>query len=255
MLLFLVTACGGMTRQLARDATPTAVETGLRTASSERSQRVLLDAIEPERVEEATEKLASGATDGFIRVLSEEERQERLSRAIAPMVNSMVDTAVHQALSDETLERVRALAKQATLGFQDAIDEVKAQKEQGALPTDQGNVLEAVNDVAESGDKTLYIVGAVATGLLGLLVVGTVWALRRKRQYEDEASSRDKKLEEIRRILAEEHGPSPSGGGSTREGPGTLEDPERFRQALRRLAEERTAQLQRLFKPSSGPAR
>lgn len=246
-LLFAVSGCGGMTRQVVRNATPTAVQTGLATATSDESQDMIVESLEPERVEEATERIAAGTTDGLVNALGEEERQERLTQAVAPMVSSMVDTAINQALNDENLERVRALAKQATLGFQDAIDEVKTQKDDGTIPADKGNVLEAVNDVAESGDVTLYALGAVAALLALVLIIGAVLAVRRKRKYEYEASLRDKALDEISRILADgQRGTNLEANGHDRDRDDSeaVGDPERLREALRRLAEQRSATQQ-----------
>jgi len=241
LILVVLTAagCGGMTRTVARNATPAAVDSGLRAVTSDEHQQLVVDAIDEDRVQDATEKLASGTTDGLVDALGEPERQERLTQAVAPMVSSMIDTAINQALTDGNLERVRALAKQATLGFQDAIDEVKSQKESGQLPKNKGNVLEAVNDVAESGDTTLYILGGAAAVLLLLLAFGVVWALRRKRKYEYEARLRDQALNEISRILAEDQGASASDHDEPEQQ--TKDDgghPQRLREALRRLAEQ-----------------
>ncbi len=244
-LLSLVVAfasgCGGMTRQIARNATPAAVDSGLQAATTDQNQERLVDAIEPERVEEATVRLTSGATDGLVTALGNEERQERLAEAVGPMVASMVDTAINQALSDENLERVRALAKEATLGFQDAIDEVEAQKETGEIPEDEGNVLETMNDVADHSDTILYALGAAAALLFLVLVGVTVWAVRKRKKYETEARMRDQALDEISRLLSDDDraGQDSRGNGQhpPKGEPGG--DPERLRQALRRLAEQR----------------
>src|SRR5690606_2586286 len=135
--------------------------------------------IDPEMVEEATEKTVSGSMDGMVAALSEEERQEQLAAAMRPLVASLVDSSVDSALNDENLARIRELAKQATLGFQDAIDEVQEQKEEGTIPQDEGNVLTAADEVAESGDVVLYVLGALALVLALLLIAGTWWALRK----------------------------------------------------------------------------
>lgn len=243
VVVLAAAGCGGMTRQVARNATPAAVDSGLRAVTSDESQQLVVDSIDEERVQAATEKLASGTTDGLVESLGEEERQARLTEAMAPMVSSMVDTAMNQALNDANLERVRALAKQATLGFQDAIDEVKSQKESGELPKDKGNVLEAVDDVAESGDTTLYILGAVAAALLLALALGAVWALSRKRKYEYEASLRDRALDEISRILAEDQGAPVSDKDVPEQAKDEGGHPERLRQALRRLAEQKGSRV------------
>jgi hypothetical protein len=229
-----------MTRSVARNATPAAVESGIEEATSAANQETIVQSIDPERVEEATEKVAAGATDGLVDAMSAPPRQERLTQAMEPVVAAMVNTAVESALSEEQLARIRELAKQATLGFQDAIDEVKTKKEQGILPEDQGNVLEAVDDVAESGNITLYLVGALAGLLFLLLVGGIIWAIRRKRRYEFEAGSREAALAEVGRILSDEQfrADAEAQGGN---GHDPLSDAERLRLAARRLEQQKLA--------------
>jgi|GEM_PF-5149894 len=174
-------ACSGVTKQVARDATPVAVDSGIEAGVSDKNQEAVVQAIEPERVERATEKVAAGATDGWTNAMGEEERQARVAAAMAPIVASLVHESLETALSDEQLARVRELAKQATLGFQDAIDEVTEKRDQGAMPLSKGNVLEAVDQIAESGGTALYVVGALAFVLAVLLGAGATWALGRRR--------------------------------------------------------------------------
>lgn len=230
------TGCSSLTKQVARDATPVAVQSGMKTVMSDENQQATVEAIDPERVEQATEKLAAGATDGLVNALGEEERQERMAEALEPMVSSIVDTAMAQALSDDQLLRVRELAKQATLGFQDAIDEVKTKKEQGTIPEDQGNVLETADDLAETGDVTFYLIAAFAALLFLILVVGAIWALRRKRKYELEGARRDQALDEITRLLAGRGyiAGDPPDTVKRNEG-GPIDDQERLGEAIRPL--------------------
>jgi hypothetical protein len=213
------------------------VDSGIETVSSEENQRELVKAVDPEIVEEATRKTVSGSTDGLIAALSEEERQEQLAAAMRPLVASMVDTSVDSALNDGNLARIRELAKQATLGFQDAIDEVEQQKEEGKIPEDKGNVLKAADQVAEGGDTILYVLGALAAVLAALLVAGTLWALRRKRGYEEDSARRDREIAQIAQMLASEGlGPAQTEDGS-KNGDAELSDEEVLRQAMRRVAD------------------
>jgi hypothetical protein len=175
-------ACSAVTRQVARDATPAAVDSGIQAGTSDKNQEALVEAIEPERVEEATEKLAAGAADGWTDAMEDDQRQARIVEAVAPVVTSLVDESMEAVLSEEHLARIRELAKQATLGFQDAIDEVAEQRDQGTIPSDQGNVLEAVDRVAEGGDTAIYVIGAIAVLLAVLAGAGVGWAFGRKRQ-------------------------------------------------------------------------
>jgi hypothetical protein len=176
-------ACSGVTKQVARDATPVAVDAGIQAGVSDENQEAVVAAIEPERVERATEKLAAGMADGWVNAMTEEERQARVTAALSPVVASLVHESMQTALSDEQLLRVRELAKQATLGFQDAIDEVTEKRDRGTIPADEGNVLEAVDQIAEGGGTAIYVVGALAFVLALLLGAGGMWALGRRRQH------------------------------------------------------------------------
>jgi len=204
LLALICCSCSAVTKKVARDATPEAIEAGLEAGTSEETQEKLVEAIEPERVEQATEKLAAGATDGWASAMGEDERQARVAAAVTPVVASLVQESMQTALGDEHLVRIRELAKQATLGFQDAIDEVAQKREEGAIPSDRGNVLEAVDKVAEGGDRWLYALGALAALLAALLGAGIAWAIGRKRRYDREAARRDQALEAALRVLERE---------------------------------------------------
>jgi hypothetical protein len=234
---FSCLGCGSLTKQVARNATPVAVESGMKTALSDESQDAVVEAIDSERVEHATEKFAAGTIDGFVNALAEEERQERLAGSMEPMVSSLVNTAMAEALSDEQLLRIRELAKQATLGFQDAIDEVKTKKERGTIPEDQANVLEAADDLAETGDVTLYSLATLAALLFFLLVAGAIWALRGRRKYELEGTRRDQAVDEITRILVSNgFGPADARDVHKHNESTATDAPEPLREAIRRLA-------------------
>ncbi len=127
--------------------------------------------------------------------------------------------------------------EQATLGFQDAIDEVNQQKENGTIPEDEGNVLKAADDVAEGGDAVLYVLAALAAIFAVLLVAGALWALRRKRSYEKESDRRDREIARIAQMLASEGlGPAPNSPSSETDDE-QLTDEEVLRQAMRHVAE------------------
>src|SRR5688572_16705419 len=83
------TGCGAMTRSVARNATPAAVESGIEEVASAKNQETIVQSIDPERVEEATEKVAAGATDGLVEAMSAPPRQERITQAMEPVVAAM----------------------------------------------------------------------------------------------------------------------------------------------------------------------
>jgi len=232
--------CGALTRQVARDATPAAVDSGIQAGVSDENQETIVQAIDPERVERATEKVAGAVTDGWTNAMDQDERQARIALAVTPVMAKLVSESIEVALTDEHLTRVRELAKQATLGFQDAIDEVSEQRDLGTIPSDRGNVLEAVDELAEGGQGTLYVIGAIALALAVLLGVGVVWALKRKRRHEQESVRQSQALAAAVRVLSrkgvpmDEEPASPSTDG--RPSADIQADVDLVRTAARRMA-------------------
>lgn len=236
-LVLTTSACGSLTKQVARDATPEAVDSGIEAALSEKNQDKVVAAVEPARVEQVTEKVVSGATDGFARSMNDEQRSAQVAAALVPVVHSLVDASVERALSDEHLGRIRELAKQATLGFQDAIDEVTSQRERGEIPEDQGNVLQAVDTLAKDGKTTLTLAGAAALGLGILLLIALAWAIARRHRYERDLAEHNRALEAAVRMLSERGAPLDEQRSSD-EGAESDADAELVRSAFQRIRQE-----------------
>lgn len=242
-LLVSSAACGSLTKQMARDATPEAIDSGIEAGLSERSQQKVVSAVEPARVEELTEKVVSGATDGWASAMSEEDRSARVAAALVPVVHSLVDASVERTLSDEHLARIRELAKQATLGFQDAIDEVAEQQERGEISADRGNVLRAVDTLAKDGATTLTVAGTTALGLGLLLVVGLAWAIARRHRYERDLTERNRALEAAVRMLSQRGTPlEQAPDHTTASDSGAEPDAELVRSAVQRIRHEHPEQ-------------
>jgi len=230
---FLFSAgCASLTKKVARDATPEAINSGIQAGVSEENQEAIVNSIEPDRIEQATEQVAAATTDGWTQAMASQDRQADITQAIAPIVAALVDQSVDRALSDEHLARIRELAKQATLGFQDAIDEVSKKQESGEIPSDEGNVLEAVDNLAEEGGKTLYVVGAIAALLALLLALAVAWGFRRRRRYERELGRRNEALEAAMRLLAQHGMPFKAAPTAADSDPGETADAELVRSAL-----------------------
>ncbi len=88
----------------------------------------------------------------------------------------------------------REMAKEATLGFQEAIDETAQKKRAGQLGTDEGNVLDAANRAAQSSSSVVPIAIA-GFGGFALAVLGAIlWAGRRRRITRSDLASRDEAL-------------------------------------------------------------
>jgi hypothetical protein len=229
LVLGLTLGCGPAARGLARDTTPGIIEGGVEAIVDEETQKTLVRGIDEEIIAEKTDRLLSGALDGALRAL-DDERSEDLRRGVAALTGEIVDESFSRLTSDENRDKVRAgvrgmmrdmigavadqsreeldgknigamlsggtreLAKQATLGFQDAIDETRAKKEAGRLPDHRGNVLDAAGRAAEGWSTLLWLavagIAGFAVALLGVMLLRA----RRSRITRDELARRDDAL-------------------------------------------------------------
>ena len=89
---------------------------------------------------------------------------------------------------------VRLVTKEATLGFQDAVDQSAREKAEGEKNKHEGNVLSAVNKAAESGGSIIYIAAGVVAALVLALVVALIVMVRRRRLHQTEVAERDASL-------------------------------------------------------------
>lgn len=123
--------------------------------------------------------------------------REVVSSGFAQAREELGRTDVEGGMSDAT----RDLAKQMTLGFQDAIDENARRKRDGELSSDEGNVLDSVD---RAGSSLVWV--PIGAAVLALLVVGViasiVWAGRRVRATRADLAHRDQALEALMEVLA-----------------------------------------------------
>ena len=89
---------------------------------------------------------------------------------------------------------VRLVMKEATLGFQDAVDETAKRKADGEMNKHEGNVLSAVNKAAESGGSIVYIAAGVVAALVIGLAITLIVMTRRRRLHRTEVAERDASL-------------------------------------------------------------
>lgn len=154
-----------------------------------------------------------------------------ISRVVSGSVASAIDTSMSRMLAEPTQERVREvtrtlvgdvvrssfdaigegmgtpedrkkavgdlvheISKQATLGFQSAIDEARAKRDAKGAEGSDGSVLVAVGDAAKQG-KNIFFFVAIGLGVLTLALGALLaWALRRNRTRLAELSQRDDAL-------------------------------------------------------------
>jgi hypothetical protein len=154
-----------------------------------------------------------------------------ISRIVSGSVASAIDTSMSRMLAEPTQERVREvtktlvgdvvrssfdaigegmgtpedrkkavgdlvheISKQATLGFQSAIDEARVKRDAKGAEGSDGSVLVAVGDAAQQG-KNIFFFVAIGLGVMTLALGALLaWALRKNRSRMAELSQRDDAL-------------------------------------------------------------
>jgi hypothetical protein len=152
--------------------------------------------------------------DEAIARLSSEGNQEKVRATTRTLVKDVISAAMEQGeaeLRGEDLGGVfalgtRELAKQATLGFQDAIDETRAKKEAGHLSEKEGNVLDAAAKAAEGGPGFMWLGIAGAGGFAVALIGAILLTARRTRFSHAELARRDDALLVVARAIKSTEG-------------------------------------------------
>jgi hypothetical protein len=82
---------------------------------------------------------------------------------------------------------VHEIAKQATLGFQDALDDTRRDRANGMMSKEDGALIIAVG----TGDRILWTLG-IGLAILALgLAITLIWAIRKNRMRKSELEQRD----------------------------------------------------------------
>ncbi|MBI4954366.1 MAG: hypothetical protein HY908_20245 [Myxococcales bacterium] len=132
----------------------------------------------------------TGAFDATVDRVFGRESQLELRRLVHQVVvDSMAEIvrSVRQELGTKEEREAaigalaRTVAREATFGFQDAIDASRAGAAEGPTATGGGNVLTAMGDAAALGRNVLWVGGALVVVLLLGLVTAIVLLLRRGR--------------------------------------------------------------------------
>ncbi len=141
------------------------------------------------------------------------ENGRRLRDGMHVMIDDAVATAFHRG-SDEMgalgigpalAVGARDLSKQATLGFQDAIDETAKKKRSGKLGDDEGNVLDSANRAATASMGMLPFI-AVGLALFAATILGVVfWVGRRTRASRADITNRDQALLAVLEVFEAAH--------------------------------------------------
>lgn len=225
-VLVILTGCATTMRDVAREATPGVVEGGIDGAVDPQNQRKLAYGIDDELVAEATDRAMSGVVDGAMRSLEDPARREEVRKQVGELLKDVklpltidglsrssmgdvVDESLARLTSEENRELLgktfsisaRELAKQATLGFQDAIDETRAKKDAGHLSDKEGNVLDAAARAAEDGPGYMMVASAGLGGFAAALIGAILLAARRARASRGELAQRDEALLALARAI------------------------------------------------------
>jgi hypothetical protein len=83
------------------------------------------------------------------------------------------------------------IAKQATLGFQEALDDTRRERASGTMPQEDGALLIAAGDASRTGNRILWTLGIGLGAVVLGLVITLIWAIRKNRLRRSELQERD----------------------------------------------------------------
>ena len=155
-----------------------------------------------------TATAAGAAIDSVLEHALDEKAQTRMRSVMRATVTDLVTTifAVVGSKVGSPEDRVKAfgaaaheIAKQATLGVQDALDGTRRDRASGKMKIKDGALLLAANSASQTGSRILWTLG-LGLGALALgLGVMLIWAIRKNRLRRSELAQRDGAL----RLLTE----------------------------------------------------
>ncbi|MCC6748791.1 MAG: hypothetical protein IT371_14115 [Deltaproteobacteria bacterium] len=177
---------------------------GLLDTLEDPSRRARLEAI----VAGLTEKAAGTAVEAMLARALDERLQGRLRLAmratVTELVTAVFDTVGARAGSAEARSKAfgaaaHEIAKQATLGFQEALDDTRRDRESGKMRKGEGALLIAAGNASQTGHRILWTLGLGLGALAFGLGLTLTWAIRKNRLRRSELAQRDGAL----RLLTE----------------------------------------------------
>jgi hypothetical protein len=124
--------------------------------------------------------------------LAMRENATDLMGAVFDTVDSRVGTSDERTAAISKV--VHEIAKQATLGFQDALDETRRDRISGAMPKADGALVIGANDASRTGSRILWTLGiGLGSIVLGLAITLVVIG-RKNRLTRSELAERDDAL-------------------------------------------------------------
>ena len=89
------------------------------------------------------------------------------------------------------------IAREATLGFQDALDKTRRDQDSGKMVEGDGSLLIAADNASAAGSRILWTLG-LGLGTLALgLAITLIWAIRKNRLRRNELRQRDGALQSL----------------------------------------------------------
>jgi len=145
-------------------------------------------------------KAAGAAVDSVLASALDEKIQARIRLALRATVADLI-TVTFETVASKTgspEERVKAfgaaaheIAKQATLGVQDALDNTRRDRASGKMHEKDGALLIAAGSASQTGDRIVWTLG-IGLGALALgLGITLIWAIRKNRMRRSELEQRD----------------------------------------------------------------
>lgn len=155
-----------------------------------------------------TAKAAGAAVDSILARSLDEKVQARMRLATRAAVADLI-AVVFESVGSRTgsaAERTRAIgsaaheiAKQATLGVQDALDDTRRDRASGKMKKKDGALLIAAGSASTTGNRILWTLGLGLGALAFGLAATLIWAIRKNRLRRTELAQRDGAL----RLLTE----------------------------------------------------
>jgi hypothetical protein len=150
-----------------------------------------------------TTMVAGTAVDSVFARVFDEKLQGRMRLAmrqdVAELIGTVFDAVGANAGTSE--ERTAAIsgvvhdiAKQATLGFQDALDETRRDRVSGAMPKADGALVIGANNASRTGTRILWTLGIGLGAIVLALAVTLVVIGLRSRARRSELAERDDAL-------------------------------------------------------------
>ncbi len=150
-----------------------------------------------------TAKASGTAVDTMFARILDEKVQMRMRLAMRATVTDLVTTIFETvdgqmgSSEDRTVAfgvAAHEIAKQATLGFQDALDDTRRDRADGTIAKEDGALLIAAGNASLAGSRILWTLGIGLAAIALGLVITLIWAIRKNRLRRNELAERDDAL-------------------------------------------------------------